>query len=186
MAEIAPPPKKPTAPRAPRKPAAIGGEAIEPLAADVAPVPQGIDAESASEPQAPSSGLKAKAGEAAQAVKQEALSLKDKAASSARDAAAQGKDKATGALDDLARAIDEVAGTIDERVGQQYGTYTRKAGSAISDFSQSLRTKEIDDIVRDAGTFVRKSPAIAIGAATAVGFILARLVKAGATDRDRL
>ena len=36
-----------------------------------------------------------------------------------------------------------------------------------------------DDIVEDTRNFVRKSPALAIGAAAAVGFLLTRLIRAG-------
>ena len=38
----------------------------------------------------------------------------------------------------------------------------------------------MDELVEDLRGFVRKSPAVAIGAAVGLGFVLARLAKAGA------
>ena len=101
----------------------------------------------------------------------------------AHELAAQGKDRATGALDNVARLIGDAAGTVDERVGAQYGDYTRKAAEAVASFASTLKGKDVDDLVKDAGDFVKKSPAVAIGAAAAVGFVLARLIKAGSDDK---
>lgn len=129
--------------------------------------------------------LRAKAGEAAKTVRGEALTLKDQATGKAREAARKGKDQATGSLDEVARAIDDVALQIDNKVGVQYGDYARQASKTVTGFADGLRNKDVDELVRDAGAFVRKSPAIAIGAAAAVGFVLARLIKAGGAPEDR-
>src|SRR3546814_19644781 len=70
-------------------------------------------------------------------------------------------------------------GSVDEKLGAQYGDYARSAAQSLSGFSQSLDAKAIDQLLDEARDFVRKSPAIAIGTAAAVGFVLARLVKSG-------
>src|SRR3546814_12646923 len=70
-------------------------------------------------------------------------------------------------------------GSVDEKLGAQYGDYARSAAQSLSGFSQSLDAKDIDQLLDEARDFVRKSPAIAIGTAAAVGFVLARLVKSG-------
>ena len=124
------------------------------------------------------------AGEATESVKKEARALRDQAGDKVRELANQGKDRTTDALDNIAKLITDASSTVDERVGNQYGDYARKAADAMSGFATSLRGKEVDDIVKDAGDFVRKSPAVAIGAAAAVGFVLARLVKASGTNDD--
>ena len=49
----------------------------------------------------------------------------------------------------------------------------------MANFSQSLQSKQVDELIGEARAFVKKSPAIAIGTAAAIGFVLARLVKAG-------
>jgi ElaB/YqjD/DUF883 family membrane-anchored ribosome-binding protein len=75
--------------------------------------------------------------------------------------------------------LHEAAGTVDEKVGEQYGQYARSAAEAVSNFSGTLKAKQVDDLIDDARDFVKKSPAVAIGTAAAIGFVLARLVKAG-------
>lgn len=126
--------------------------------------------------------LKEKATEATKVVRKEAVALKDQATGRARTAATEGKARATTALDNVAKLIGDAAGAIDDKVGTQYGDYTRKAADAVSSFATDLKGKEVDEIVRDATEFVKKSPALAIGAAAAVGFVIARLVKAGGED----
>lgn len=105
--------------------------------------------------------------------------FKEQAGEKARAYAAEGKDKATDALDNLAKLVNDAAGTVDQQVGAQYGDYARKAADLVSGLSSSLQAKDVDALVADAGEFVRKSPAVAIGAAAALGFVLVRLVKSG-------
>lgn len=118
---------------------------------------------------------KAKLGE-------QASGLKDQAAGKARDYAALGKDKAVAGLDNVIRLIDEAAATVDDKAGQQYGDYVRRAGEAVSGVASSLRGKDVDELIDDARAVVRKSPALAIGAAIAVGFVAARIVKSSQGD----
>jgi len=115
----------------------------------------------------------------ARAIKEEAGKIGSQAADKARGFADQGKAKATDALDEFSKLMSEAAGTVDERLGEQYGKYARSAADSLSGFAQTLRSKQVDDIVEDATEFVRKSPAVAVGIAAAVGFALARLVKSG-------
>ncbi len=123
---------------------------------------------------------------ARQALKEEAGKLSGQAGEKLRSYADDGKARATGALDELARAIDDAAGTIDEKVGAQFGGYARQASGAITGFSDSLRNKEVDDLLEDAKAFVQKSPAVALGIAAATGFVLARLLRSGVdSGRDR-
>lgn len=106
-------------------------------------------------------------------------SLKAQASDKVRDVAAQGKDKATEALDSVSRLVSETADTVDDRLGVQYGDYVRRAGTALDGLNDSIRGKQVDELFDDARNMVRKSPAVAIGAAAAIGFLLVRLVKSG-------
>jgi len=117
-------------------------------------------------------------------VKQEAGTLKRKATDKAHALADQGKAAATEKLDGFSRLIDDAAGQVDDRLGTQYGDYARSAASTVANLAASLRGKEVDDLVADARDFVKKSPVVAIGAAAAIGFVLARLVKAGLDAAD--
>jgi ElaB/YqjD/DUF883 family membrane-anchored ribosome-binding protein len=52
----------------------------------------------------------------------------------------------------------------------------------VEGFAGKMDAKDVDALAEDARQFVRKSPAVAIGAAAAIGFVLARLVRSGGKD----
>lgn len=145
-------------------------------------VPEGADnAPDASDIEINPTGSKARAAFAAarEKVSEQTSDIREQAGGKARDYAAIGKDKAVEGLDSVTRLMDGAAATIDDKVGAQYGDYARKASSAVSNVAASLRSKDVDELLEDARTVVRKSPALAIGAAVVAGFVLARLVRAG-------
>jgi hypothetical protein len=101
------------------------------------------------------------------------------AADHARDYAEQGKERASGALGGVAKLIDDNAGQIDEHLGERYGDYARRASAFVTDAADGLREKDVDELLDEARAFVRRSPGVAIAAATAAGFAVSRVVKAG-------
>lgn len=111
--------------------------------------------------------------------KDNAANFAKQAADKARGIAADGKERATDALDEVSRLMGNAASTVDEKLGAEYGKYARTAADGIAGFAENLRAKEIDDLMSDMQGFVRKSPVVAIGVAAALGFVVARLVKAG-------
>lgn len=122
---------------------------------------------------------------ASQLLKDSASKIGKEAVDRAKSYAEDGKARAGGALDEVVKMINDAAGTVDEKLGEQYGAYARTAAIKVSDFSEGLKAKQLDDLIEDARDFVQKSPAVAIGTAAAVGFVLVRLLQAGlAADRD--
>lgn len=121
-------------------------------------------------------------GKAVTQIKENAASLRDQAAGKAREYAVDGKVRAADALGEFSQAVSESARTIDERLGAEYGDYARRAADSVSGFADTLRTKDVDELLDDARAIVRKSPVIAIGTAAAIGFALVRLVKAGLAE----
>tara|TARA_R110002124_G_scaffold91911_1_gene233743 strand:+ start:404 stop:985 length:582 start_codon:yes stop_codon:yes gene_type:complete len=128
--------------------------------------------------------LKAGATKAASTSKDTSGDFKDRALTKARSAATQGKERTGNAIENLSKMIEDSARTIDDNVGEKYGNYARSAADAVSSFAEKLNAKEIDEMVEDARGFVRKSPAVAIGAAAVVGFLVSRLIKSGMDDKD--
>src|SRR3569623_627117 len=124
-------------------------------------------------------------GTASQSFKDGAAKLTKDATGKARAYAEDGKARVGGVLDELSKMMGDAAGTVDEKVGAQYGQYARSAADAVSGFSESLKSKNVDDIVAAARDFVKKRPAIAIGTAAALGFVLMRLIMSGLDDNDR-
>lgn len=108
--------------------------------------------------------------------------LKDQAAKTAKSAAGVAKDKTGSAMQSLAKLITETAGTVDAKLGPQYGDYARQAAEAVAGAAETLDSKDVDELLTEARDFVRKSPAVAIGAAAVVGFVLMRLAKGSGDD----
>lgn len=103
--------------------------------------------------------------------------LKDQATKTAKSAAGVAKDKTGSAMQSLAKLITDTAGTVDAKLGPQYGDYARQAAETVAGAAKTLDSKDVDQLMTEARDFVRKSPAVAIGAAAVVGYVLMRLAK---------
>ena len=110
--------------------------------------------------------------------------IQAQAGDKAREFAKLGQDKAAGALEQLATMLTDAADQVDAKLGAQYGGYARNAADTVQKFSGQVKDQDFDQLLDQGRELVRKSPAIAIGAAAAVGFVLARLVQSG-IDADR-
>lgn len=116
---------------------------------------------------------------ATQAIRDGGAKLTAQATDKARLFADQGKAKAGETLDQFSQLLTDAAGTVDEKIGAQYGQYARTAAEQVTNFSNSLKAKDVDELMDDVRGFVRASPAVAVGIAAAAGFALARLVQSG-------
>lgn len=134
-------------------------------------------------------GAASTSGEETASIKQtltdKTAELRGQASDTVRKFADDGKARATGALDHLAKMLSDAADQVDEKLGGQFGQYARSTADHVQGFSSSLNEKSIDEMLEMARDFVRKSPAAAIGIATALGFVVARLAAAGLEQRDR-
>lgn len=109
--------------------------------------------------------------------------LQAQAGDKAREFAKLGQERAGGALDQLATMLTDAAGQVDAKLGAQYGDHARGAADAVQRFAGQVKEQDFDQLLDQAREVVRKSPAVAIGAAAAIGFVLARLVQSG-VDAD--
>lgn len=177
--------KKPTARKTPAKKPAAKKPATKRAAAKKSTPAKGVNVKKATTAK-PSAPLKAGATRAASSKSStDATSdLKDRAINKARSTANDGKAKAGEAIGTLSEMIENSAKTIDENVGEKYGDYARSAADAVSSFAEKVNAKDVDTMVEDAREFVRKKPAVAIGAAAVVGLMISRLIKSGMDDRS--
>ena len=127
-----------------------------------------------------------KTADAKQAIKESASKYSAQAADKARTFAEDGKARASGALEQIAQLLTDAAGQVDEKLGSQYGGYARSAADSVSGFADQVKAKDIDELVDDARELVRKSPAIAVGAAAAIGFVIARLVQSSVDANSKV
>jgi ElaB/YqjD/DUF883 family membrane-anchored ribosome-binding protein len=103
--------------------------------------------------------------------------LRGQARTKAREYAEQGKSKATDTLDGVSRFFNETASTVDKQLGSDVGDYVHRAAEAVAGFTDALKQKDVEELLDEARDAVRRNPALAIGAAAAVGFVLVRLLK---------
>lgn len=112
-----------------------------------------------------------------------ASTFTEQAGARARDYAAQGKDRAVEALDGVASLVGDAAQQVSQKLGDQYGGYVRQAADAVGGLANTLRKKDAEDLLADARDVVRSSPVIAVAAAAAAGFLIARVIKSGLTPK---
>ena len=103
--------------------------------------------------------------------------LTSQAGDKAKDLATKGKTKAAEGLESLATLIGDSSTQVDEKLGKQYGDFARSAAQTVSGLAGSIDEKDFEELMTEAREFVRKSPAVAIGSAAVVGFMLARLLR---------
>lgn len=129
---------------------------------------------------------KAKAGlaDAKQQVEEGATKVQQQAVDKIHALAGDGKAKAGSALDQVAQMLNDAAVQVDEKLGQQYGQYARSAADTVTSLSGAIKDKDVEELLDDARAFVTKSPAVAIGVAAALGFVLARVVQSGIETRQ--
>ena len=126
--------------------------------------------------------IKSEATKKAASLKGEATTLANQASAKARDAATKGKGKAADAVGNLAKMLEDSAGTVDTKFGKQYGDYARSAAATVAGLASTLDKKDLDELAASTKDMVKKNPAIAVGAATVIGFVLARMLKGGSND----
>lgn len=126
--------------------------------------------------------IKSEASKKASSLKDDATNFANQASAKARDAATRGKGKAAEAVSSLAKMLEDSAGTVDDKFGKQYGDYARSAASTVAGLASTLDQKDLDELAGATRDFVKKSPAVAVGAAAVIGFVLARMLKGGSND----
>ena len=105
--------------------------------------------------------------------------LKGQAGDRARTFVDDAKARATDGIDDVVRMIHDAADEVDAKVGAQYGDYIRRAADSVSGLSGALKDKDADALFADGRALIQKAPGVAIGVAAALGFVVARLARAG-------
>lgn len=170
----------------PKKPAARKPAAAKPAAA--APAAKQRFARALEEAKAGAQALGKEAQDRAGAYRDKAAGQSSEWIDEAKELGGQAKDKAFGmalegkakaseAISGLGQIVEDNAATIDEKVGPKYGDYARTAARGMKDAAERIDAKDLGELGEDAKEFVRKSPGVAVAAAAAAGFILARLFR---------
>lgn len=116
----------------------------------------------------------------------DAKDLKDTAKRRAEDEAETRKNQATGAAKSTSAALRTAADDLDadDRAPDWLTAGFQQAADGLADMAQSLEGKSAREIGRQTSRFARDNPAAFLAGSAALGFALARFLRAGA-EHDR-
>lgn len=128
------------------------------------------------------------AGTSTEAIKDQASEFVD----AAKDVASQASDKLKQTFDGQKTAGAEYVGSLAEtmrRAAGEFdndlpfaGTYIRKAADHVEGVAETIKTGNLNDLVRGAQSFARRQPTAFLGIAVLAGFGVVRFLKSSAND----
>jgi ElaB/YqjD/DUF883 family membrane-anchored ribosome-binding protein len=132
--------------------------------------------------------MRAKAGEAVSKLTDVAQQAGSQARQTASSLAADANQKATGFLNqriaggaDLAAHVADsakcAADNLDDKA-PQLAELVRGVADKVEEFSEEIRGKSVDELLRSASDYTRRRPAVVFGLASLAGFLLFRVIKA--------
>lgn len=127
-------------------------------------------------------GLKDEAATQASAVADEAKAEIGKLADKAKGMAAEQKEFVAGQIGSVAEAVQKVAGELEANDATTAG-YARTIADTVTQFSDTVKNKDIDELLSIAEDFGRKQPVAFMGAAALLGFAASRFLVASASRR---
>lgn len=88
-------------------------------------------------------------------------------------------------IDQVAQATRTAAADLDDQQRQELSHYVSGFADSISTLAQSLRNKNVDELVSDVEKLAREHPALFIGGSIALGLGIARFAKASSNRVPR-
>ena len=127
--------------------------------------------------------LKGDVGEMAGAAMDQGRHILDSARDQATGFVDQRKNDLAESVVNLANSLRDSGGAFEER--QQIKSLVDSAAGGLEQLAESIRGRNLTDMLDDVEGLVRRRPAIAAAATMAAGFLLARFVKASANSGAR-
>ncbi len=125
-----------------------------------------------------------------EAIRQGAQELKSKATEVAQDATREGKvqveqyrNVAAKKVETIAESVKAAAAKLEEGEVGGWSTQISTMADSLTRFSEGLRERSAEDVMRDVNRMARENPAVFVGTAVAIGFGLTRLMRATAQPR---
>ncbi|MGH9458173.1 MAG: hypothetical protein ACRD2J_11110 [Thermoanaerobaculia bacterium] len=95
----------------------------------------------------------------------------------AREKAGEQKDRATGEIGALASALHDAGRRLDEEQHPS-GRLINRTADRLEDVAHAIENRSVDELMREASGWARRSPGLLLGGAIAVGFLASRFLKA--------
>lgn len=106
-----------------------------------------------------------------------------RAGEAGREQLQAGTGRAAAGVGDFAEAVGSAADRLGELHHEGLAEYANRLSSQLSDVSDRLRSKSIDELADDVRRLAERNPALFLLGAVAVGVGLSRFAKASARDR---
>jgi len=113
----------------------------------------------------------------------EAQNRAGEVAEQAKSFAGEQKDVAAGHVDGIASAIDKVAKELEGTDQAAFAGYARDLAGGLHRVSDTVKTRNVDEIIGMAEDFGRRQPIAFLGAAALAGFVASRFALASAQRR---
>lgn len=126
---------------------------------------------------------KEKAGQAVDQAQQMAGQVVDQAKQQATSQLSSRKDQAVDSLGTVAQAFRQTGEHLRQSDQHGIAQYADKAAERVEQFTDQLRGKDVQTIVRDVERYARQQPAVFLGGAFVLGLLGARFLKSTA-QRD--
>jgi hypothetical protein len=94
------------------------------------------------------------------------------------------KSRATDGLSVIAGAVRQSTEQLRRDQHDGLAQYVDRAADQLEHFSNAIRDKDVDELLRDARQFARRQPALFIGGSFAVGLLAARFLKSSRQGGD--
>lgn len=153
------------------KPGILPAEAEQQLRNDAASLAGKVQDEAAT--------VAAEVGQQAGAVVEEAKAELGKVADKAKSMAEQQKEAMAGEIETVADAVSKVARELEASEAGVAG-YARTLSDTVSRFSETVKNKDVDELLSMAEQFGRRQPAAFMGVAALAGFAASRFLVASA------
>jgi hypothetical protein len=127
--------------------------------------------------------IKAEAEAQAGAIAEEAKAELGKMADKAKGMAAEQKEFVSGQLEGVAEAVNKVAGELEAQNATTAG-YARTLADTVTSFSDTIKNKDVDELLAMAQDFGRRQPAVFMAAAALAGFAASRFLMSSAKRRQ--
>lgn len=125
------------------------------------------------------------ASQAGEQIKQQASNWAEDAKSRGKQMLHERKSSAAEQMSGVARALRQSAEQCQQEEGQQgAGRVLEQAASGLEQLSDMLRKRDIDSMIEQAGTLMRRQPALFVGGAIAAGFVLSRFLKSSSEHTE--
>lgn len=111
-------------------------------------------------------------------LKARAQQVGDQARAQAEARLDQQKQGAAERLDRLASSVRAAAGELEQQDDAQLSQYVSRFAGSLGELADSLRSKNVDELMRDLRAIARRNPGLFVAGSVAVGFGLARFARA--------